>query len=92
MMRLKLPPAGLPVHHGIALALAGLLVLWLDYGAMGLMAAGLVTGLLLEVLGGGPRQDRRPNNFRVPRFGPTDREIDLDPLFKIYPHNIHHKS
>ena len=64
---------------------------WIKYGSDALLSIGLVIGVVWTSLRLGPGTGkRRKINFPSPDFGPSQRDIDLDPMFSIYPHNIWH--
>lgn len=52
----------------------------------------LVLVLYVSARLGGWDASRRDTQFNLPRFGPTEKDVDLDPLFKMFSHNIHHNK
>ena len=74
--------------------LAGV-VLWalLDNGLTSVLSVGLLLLVLyVSVRLGGWNTSRRNTECDTPHFGPTNKEIDLDPMFKMFSHNVHHHS
>ena len=64
---------------------------WFRYGMDALVDIALVMGVVLALLRLGPGiGKRRTVDFSVPHLGPSERDIDLDPMFRMFSHNIWH--
>ena len=76
----------------IALVIGGV---WMNAGAGGVASLILLGGVfwISQWLGPGRGRPHRQQTVDFPdaRFGPSERVIDLDPMFRMFSHNIHHQ-
>lgn len=86
---------GASVFKAVALLwlAAGAVWVLMNYGAQGLLGAGIVALVAFASLRLGISEKRFENFESLPsRFGPSKQDVDLDPLFKMFSHNINHNK
>ncbi len=76
----------------IALVIGGV---WMNSGADGVASLILLGGVfwVSQWLGPGRGRPQRQQTVDFPdaRFGPSEQDIDLDPMFRMFSHNFHHE-
>lgn len=69
-----------------------ILVIVLQYGVYGLLVTSFFAGAVGSFFGGGGGHKRPTTTFDNSPFRLSDDVTDVDPIYKMYSHNIWHRS